>query len=98
MMVVDDMAIMPPRKMESIRDQPEALPTVKPRKIMPMMIVSAAMMAGPPTLRIFLMLNSSPSAKRRKMTPMSAQMWTLAPSVTDGRKEKCGLARKPATM
>ena len=97
-MVVEDMAIIPPRKMESIRDQPEAFPTVNPRKIMPMMMVSAAMMAGPPTLRIFLMLNSSPSAKRRKITPMSAQRWTFAPSVTEGRKEKWGLARKPATM
>ena len=56
------------------------------------------MTAGPPTLTIFLKLNSSPRANRRKMTPMSDQVWMLAVSMTEGVSAKCGLAMKPATM
>ena len=87
-MVVDDMEIIPPRKRASILLHPKAEPTVKPRKIIPKMMVRAAMMAGPPTLTIFLKLNSNPRANRRKMTPMSLQTWMLAVSMTDGVREK----------
>ena len=98
MMVVDDMAIMPPRKRASIFFQPKADPTVNPRKIIPEIIVRAAMTAGPPTLTIFLKENSSPRAKRRKITPMSDQVWMLAASRTEGVRAKWGLAIKPATI
>ena len=98
MIVVEDMEIMPPRKRASILLQPKAEPTVKPRKIIPKMMVRAAMIAGPPTFTIFLKLNSSPRANRRRITPMSDHTWMLAVSITDGVRAKCGLAMKPATM
>ena len=98
MMVVDDMEIMPPRNRASILLQPKLEPTVNPRKIMPKMMVRAAMTAGPPTFTIFLKLNSRPRANRRKITPMSDQVWMLAVSMTEGVRAKCGLAMKPATM
>ena len=97
-MVVELMQIMPPRNRASILLQPKEEPTMKPSTIMPKMMVKVAMMAGPPTLTIFLKLNSSPSAKRRKMTPMSDHTWMLAASITEGVRLKCGLAIKPATM
>ncbi len=87
-MVVELMQIIPPRNRASILLHPKADPTVKPRAIIPKMMVRAAMMAGPPTFTIFLKLNSSPRAKRRKMTPMSDQTWMLAASMTEGVSEK----------
>ena len=97
-MVVELMQIMPPRNRASILLHPKADPTTKPRKIMPMMMVRAAIMAGPPTLTIFLKLNSSPNAKSRKMTPISDHTWMLAASITEGVRVKWGLAMNPATM
>ena len=40
--------------------------------------------AVPPTFTIFLKLNSSPNANRRKITPISAQVLILAESITEG--------------
>ncbi len=96
-MVVELMQIIPPRNSASILLQPKAEPTRKPRMIIPKMMVSVAMMAGPPTFTIFLKLNSSPRAKSRKMTPISDHTWMLAASITDGVRGKWGLAIKPAT-
>ena len=84
MMVVEDIAIMPPRNRQSILLHPKAEPTAMPSMIMQKMTVQAAITAGPPTLTIFLKLNSSPNAKSRKMTPMSAHTFMLALSMTEG--------------
>jgi len=73
-MVVDDMAIIPPRKRQSIRFQPNAMPTPMPSNIMQKITVQAAITAVPPTLTIFLKLNSSPKANNKKITPMSAHV------------------------
>ena len=96
-MVVEDMAIIPPRKILSIRCQPKPVPTVIPKRIIQNIMVQAAMIAAPPTFTIFLKLNSSPSANRRNITPISAQVCILAVSITEGVYGICGLARKPAT-
>ena len=58
----------------------------------------APMTAVPPTFISFLKLKSSPRAKSRKITPMSAQMWMLSTSATDEICFTVGSARMPATM
>ena len=84
MIVVDDMAIIPPRNRQSIRFQPKPDPTAIPNRIIQKIMVHAAMMAAPPTLAIFFRLKSSPKAKSRKTTPKSAHVWMLAVSITEG--------------
>ena len=78
------MAIIPPRKIQSIRCQPNPVPTATPNNIIQKMMVHAAIIATPPTFTIFLKLNSNPSANSRKITPISAQVCILAVSITDG--------------
>lgn len=96
-MVVEDMAIIPPKKRQSILLHPKPEPTATPSIIIQKMTVHAAITAGPPTFTIFLKLNSSPKAKSRNITPISAQTWMLACSITEGVKGMWGLAKKPAT-
>jgi hypothetical protein len=57
--------------MQSIRFHPKAVPTATPNNIIQNIIVQAAIIAAPPTLTIFLKLNSSPKANSKKITPMS---------------------------
>lgn len=97
-MVVDDMASMPPRKMLSIRPHPKADPVAMPTLIMHIIIVEAAIMGAAPIRMIFLNENSRPSANSRKMTPMSDHKCTLSMSVTLGIYGILGEARKPATI
>jgi len=97
-MVVDDIEIMPPRKMLSMVPKCSDLPTTKPKLIMPATMMSAVSTALPPTLSSFLKLNSSPSENRSTMIPICAQNSMLASMSTEGKNEKCGLAMKPATM
>ena len=52
----------------SIRCQPNPIPTAIPRRIIQKIMVQAAITAVPPTLTIFLKLNSNPRAKSKKMT------------------------------
>ena len=83
-MVVDDMANIPPRNRQSIRLHPKSEPTLTPKKIIQKMMVQAAITAEPPTLTIFLKLNSNPKANKRNITPMSAHTCTLSLSTTEG--------------
>ena len=83
MMVVELMASIPPRKMQSMCVQPNILPTVMPDTIMQNMIVQAAMTGAMPIFRIFLNEKSRPSANNRNITPMSAHALTLSMSTTD---------------
>ena len=78
------MAIIPPKKMQSIRCHPKLIPTPIPKRIIQNIMVQAAMTAVPPTFTIFLKLNSSPNANRRKITPISAQVLIFAESITEG--------------
>ena len=97
-MVVDDMEIIPPRKMLLMALKPSIFPTKKPEAIMPATMMSAVTTAEPPTLSNFLKLNSKPSEKSNTMMPICAQNSILLCDATSGSSEKCGLARKPATM
>ena len=83
MMVVLDMASMPPRKMQSIFDQPNTCPTTMPSNDMKKTMLMVLMMGEAPIFRIFLNEKSSPSENRRNMTPMSAQRWMFDISTTD---------------
>ena len=83
-MVVDDIANIPPKKRQSIRLQAKSVPTLTPRKIIQKIIVHAAIIADPPTLTIFLKLNSRPKANNRNITPISAHKCTFSLSTTDG--------------
>ena len=82
-MVVELMASMPPRKMQSICRQPNILPAEKPISIIQKMMVQAAMTGAAPILIIFLNEKSSPRENKRKITPMSAHVFTSALSITD---------------
>ena len=98
MMVVDDIDSMPPRNMALTALKFSSRPTTKPSPIMPSTIISAVTAAEPPTLSSFLKLKSSPIENRSTMMPICAQKSMLPSCTTDGKKAKCGLAMKPATM
>ena len=83
MIVVDDMASMPPRKMQSICDHPKAWPTQTPSIDMLKMMVTVDMTGETPIFSIFLNEKSRPSEKSRNITPMSAHRCTLSISATD---------------
>ena len=97
-MVVDDIASMPPRKIQSIFDHPNRWPTIMPSIDIEKMTVTVEMMGEAPIFRIFLNEKSRPSEKSRNMTPMSAHRWTFSTSATDAVRGMCGDTRKPATM
>lgn len=63
-MVVELMANIPPRKMQSIRVQPKAWPTPPPRATMLKIIVTAATAGATPIFRIFFIEKSRPREKR----------------------------------
>ncbi len=98
MMVVDDIASMPPRKMQSMWSQPKAWPTPMPSIAMEKTMLMAAMMGAMPIFRIFLNEKSRPSAKSRNITPMSAHVWMSVLSMTDIVRGMWGETTKPATM
>ena len=81
--VVELMASIPPRKMQSILPQPKPWPTLMPSIIMLNTMTTVAMMGEAPIFTIFLNEKSRPSEKRVKMTPMSAQVWISVSSTTD---------------
>ena len=83
MIVVELMASIPPRNMQSMRPHPKVCPTVMPSAIMRNTMAHVAMMGDEPILRIFLNEKSSPSEKSRNITPMSAHVWMSAMSTTD---------------
>ena len=52
--------------------------------------------AVPPTFISFLKLNSSPKLNNKKITPISAQTYTLLMSFMEGKKSKWLPAKNPA--
>ena len=85
MMVVELMASIPPKNTQSMRPQWKAWPTPMPMNTMQNTMVSVDMTGAMPILSIFLMEKSSPSENSRNITPMSAQVWMSALSMTDIR-------------
>ena len=83
MMVVDDMASMPPRKMQSILGHSKMRPTQTPSIDMQKMMLMADMMGDAPIFTIFLNEKSRPSENSRNITPMSAHSWIFSVSATD---------------
>ena len=73
-MVVELIATIPPRKIQSISFHPKLCPTMIPKTIILKMIVQAAMMGEAPILRIFLIEKSNPNENNKKMTPISAHV------------------------
>ena len=73
-MVVELIATIPPRKMQSISFHPKLCPTMTPNVIIQKMMVQAAMIGEAPIFRIFLMEKSNPNEKSKKITPMSAHV------------------------
>ncbi len=82
-MVVDDMASIPPRKIQSIFDHPKVWPTHTPNIDIQKMMVTVEIMGEAPIFRIFLNEKSRPSENSRNMTPISAHSWMLSTSATD---------------
>ena len=82
-MVVDDMASIPPRKMQSILGHSKSRPTSTPSMDMQKMMVVVEMMGEAPIFRIFLNEKSRPSENNRNITPMSAQRCTFSVSTTE---------------
>ena len=81
--VVELMASIPPRKMQSMRPHPKLWPTIMPSAIIQNTMAHVAMMGEEPILSIFLKEKSSPSEKSRNITPMSAHVCMSAMSTTD---------------
>ena len=81
-MVVDDMANIPPKKMQSILGQSKMCPTSNPNIDMQKMMVIVDMMGEAPIFRIFLNEKSSPRENSKNITPMSAHRWTFSVSST----------------
>ena len=97
-MVVDDMAIMPPRNIQSILLHEKACPVAIPSIIIEKTMMMAEMKGEMPIFRIFLMEKSNPSEKSRNMTPISAHVWMFPLSITDMVSGIWGDTMKPATM
>ena len=85
MIVVDDIDNIPPRKMEFIVPHPNNCPTKYPMSNMLITSVIAVIKAVEPTFMSFLKLNSSPSAKSRNITPISAHILIFSISPTVGK-------------
>ena len=81
-MVVDDIANIPPRKMQSILGHPKARPTSSPSIDMQKIMVIVDMMGDAPIFRIFLNEKSRPSENNRNITPMSAHRCMFSTSAT----------------
>ena len=98
MILVDDMAIMPPRYRPSMPPHWNAAPTPIPIRIIPTSISMVAIIGVLPILRSFLKLNSRPSENMMNITPISAQVLIDSASTMVSVKGMYGPARKPATM
>ena len=72
--VVELIATIPPRKIQSISFHPKLCPTMIPNANIQKMMVQAAMMGEAPILRIFLMEKSNPNENNKKITPISAHV------------------------
>ena len=95
--VVELIASIPPRKMQSMRFHPNECPTMMPSVIMQKIMVHVEMTGDAPIFIIFLNEKSSPSENSRNITPMSAHVPTLELSMTDMVYGMCGLTMNPAT-
>ena len=83
-MVVEDMAIIPPRKMLSIRCQPKPVPTVIPKRIIQNMMVQAAIIAAPPTFTIFLKESSATTSSNTGDNDLQGPHQVAKKSTTTG--------------
>lgn len=92
------MASIPPKNRLFISDQPKVWPMSVPIVIIKRMIETAVMIGPVPILTSFLKENSRPKANIKKTIPISAHVWMLDVSLTDGKNVICGLAKKPARM
>ena len=81
--VVELIASIPPRKMQSILLQPKLCPTQIPSIIMENTMTIVAMIGEVPILTIFLKEKSRPRENKVKMTPMSAHVLMSPSSMTD---------------
>ena len=70
MMVVEDMASMPPRNRLSVLLQSKRRPVAPPTPIIQPITMAAATTGRMPIFNIFLIENSKPSENIKKMTPM----------------------------
>ena len=95
--VVDEMANMPPKKRLEKYDHPSAVPHSMPAAIMSAISVTAVMTAALPTLSSRTMLNSRPRPNIRKITPISDHVEMPSESATLGNQSTAGPIRKPAT-
>ena len=82
-MVVELMASIPPRNMQSMRLHPKACPAIMPSIIMQNTTLHVAIIGEMPIFSIFLNEKSSPKEKRRNITPISPHVPMSALSTTD---------------
>ena len=95
-MVVDDIASIPPRKIQSILLHPKRWPTMTPSIDIKKMVEHVVIMGDAPIFRIFLKEKSSPNENSRNITPRSDHRWIFSESTTDAVYGILGLTRKPA--
>ena len=85
MIVVDDIDIMPPRKMQLMVLRCSIYPTPNPAIVMPTMIIRAVMMAELPEFMSFLKENSRPSENMSTTMPRSAHTSMFSRLDMEGR-------------
>ena len=83
MMVVDDMEIIPPRKMRLIMLRPRIYPT--PANVIPVMTISAVITAEPPACISLRKENSRPIENMSTTMPRSAQNSMFSMLEIEGR-------------
>ena len=76
MMVVEDMASMPPRNKLSVLLQSKRRPVAPPTPIMQPMTIAAARMGRMPIAAIFLIENSKPSENTPMLLHVSIELWS----------------------
>ena len=96
--MVELMASIPPRTIESISLNPRADPARYPMTIMPMTSMRQVIMAVEPILAILCKLNSSPRWNMMNIIPISDQVSMLSPSEIVLNQGKCGDIRNPASI
>ncbi len=97
-MVVDDMEIMPPRKMRLMELRCSMYPTPYPAKVIPVMMIRAVITDDEPDFISLRNENSRPMLNISTTMPRSAQKLMLSRLEMEGRYSNLGDARNPAMM
>ncbi len=96
--VVEDIEIIPPKKIQFMVLKCSRHPTPKPANVIPVMMIRAVTTADEPEFISLRKLNSRPIVNISTTIPKSAQNLMFSRLDMEGRYSKLGLARNPARI